>query len=125
MALISAHLNAGVILVVTVALGIINLPLLPPPEVPASTCSERTQRLSLTSVFLSTRLDVRKYSNDGDNNNSNQVGMGGDCYLHLTLFFIVASFFLSVKSSQVKSGNSLFLRRKMWVPHIKNKGVHM
>ena len=84
MALIVAHVNAGVILVVTVALGIINLPLLPPPGVPASTCSERTQRVSLTSVFLSTRLDVRKYSNDGDNNNnnnSNQVGMRGDCVI--------------------------------------------
>ena len=31
-----------------------------------------------------------------------------------------------LKSSQVKSRNSLFLQRKMWVPHIKNKdSVHM
>ena len=30
------------------------------------------------------------------------------------------------KNSQVESKHSLFLQRKMWVPHIKNKdSVHM
>ena len=42
------------------------------------------------------------------------------------LFVVGIVIFASVLLCQVKSRNSLFLQRKMWVPHIKNKdNVHM
>ena len=42
------------------------------------------------------------------------------------LFVVGTVIFASVLLCQVKSINSLFLQRKMWVPHIKNKdSVHL